>query len=58
MVHHPPYDDWDLMLSIGNTLAFEACVRTLLNKGDSILMEEYAYTSSIYACRFGVLIRN
>jgi aromatic amino acid aminotransferase I / 2-aminoadipate transaminase len=52
MVHSPPYEDWDLTLSIGNTLAFEACLRTFLNKGDSLIMEDYAFTSSIFACRF------
>jgi aromatic amino acid aminotransferase I / 2-aminoadipate transaminase len=52
MVHSPPYENWDLTLSIGNTLAFEACLRTLLSRGDSILMEEYAYTSSVFATRF------
>ena len=52
MVHSPPYEDWDLTLSIGNTLAFEACLRTLLSKGDSLIMEDYAYTSSVFACRF------
>lgn len=51
MVHSPPYEDWDITLSIGNTLAFEACIRTLLTRGDSIIMEEYAYTSGIYSCR-------
>lgn len=51
MVHSPPYENWDLTLSIGNTLAFEACLRTLLSGGDSILMEEYAYTSSVFATR-------
>lgn len=51
MVHSPPYENWDLTLSIGNTLAFEACLRTLLSRGDSILMEEYAYTSSVFATR-------
>lgn len=51
MVHNPPYENWDLTLSIGNTLAYEACLRTLCNKGDSIIMEEYAYTSSIFATR-------
>jgi len=52
MVHRPPYDDWDLTLTIGNTMAFEVCLRTLLERGDSILMEEYAYTSGIFACRW------
>lgn len=52
MVHKPPYDDWDLTLTIGNTMAFEVCLRTLLERGESILMEEYAYTSGIFACRY------
>jgi aromatic amino acid aminotransferase I / 2-aminoadipate transaminase len=51
MVHSPPYEDWDLTLTVGNTLAFEACIRSLLTRGDSIIMDEYAYTSGIYACR-------
>ena len=51
MVHAPRYEDWEVMLSIGNTLAFEACIRTFLNRGDSIVMEDYAYTSAIYSCR-------
>ena len=51
MVHTPPYEDWDVTLSIGNTLAFESCLRTLLNRGDSLIMEEHAYTSAIFSCR-------
>jgi aromatic amino acid aminotransferase I / 2-aminoadipate transaminase len=51
MVHSPPYEDWDVTLSIGNTLAFEACIRSFLARGDSIIMDEYAYTSGVYACR-------
>jgi aromatic amino acid aminotransferase I / 2-aminoadipate transaminase len=51
MVHSPPYEDWDVTLSIGNTLAFESCLRTLLNRGDSLIMEEYAYTSAVFSCR-------
>ena len=51
MVHSPPYEDWDVTLTIGNTLAFEACIRSFLARGDSIIMEEYAYTSGVYACR-------
>jgi aromatic amino acid aminotransferase I len=51
MVHSPPYEDWDLTLSVGNTFAFEACVRNLLVRGDTIILEEYAYTGAIYTCR-------
>ena len=50
-VHNPPYEDWDVTLTIGNTMSFEVCLRTLFERGDSILMEEYAYTSGIFACR-------
>jgi len=52
MVHSPPYDDWDLTLSVGNTFAFEACIRSFLKRGDSIIMEEYGYTGAIYSCRY------
>lgn len=46
------------MLSVGNTLAFEACIRTFLNRGESIIMDDYAYTSAVYSSRYEAHIPN
>ena len=51
MVHNPPYDHWECIMTAGNTWALETCLRNLFNKGDSILMEEYTFSSAIETVR-------
>lgn len=50
MVHNPPYEDWSITLTCGNTYSYYTCLRMLVERGDYIIMEEYAYSSAISAC--------
>ena len=50
MVHNPPYEDWSTTLTCGNTYSFYTCLRMLLERGDYLIMEEYAYSSAISTC--------
>jgi aromatic amino acid aminotransferase I / 2-aminoadipate transaminase len=50
MVHNPPYEDWSLTLTCGNTYSFYVVLRMLLERGDYIVMEEYSYSSAISTC--------
>lgn len=47
MVHDPPYPDWTCIMTAGNTWALELCLRMLLNSGDTLMMEEYTFSSAI-----------
>jgi aromatic amino acid aminotransferase I / 2-aminoadipate transaminase len=51
MVHNPPYEDWSTTLTCGNTYSFYMCLRMLVERGDYVIMEEYAYSSAISTCR-------
>ncbi|KAI9330687.1 pyridoxal phosphate-dependent transferase [Zopfochytrium polystomum] len=35
----PQYEDWDLMMTHGNSSAFEICTRVLFSRGDGLLVE-------------------
>src|SRR5579859_2471838 len=50
MVHNPPYEDWSTTLTCGNTYSFHTCLRMLVERGDYLVMEEFAYSSAISAC--------
>lgn len=50
IVHNPPYEDWETTLTCGNTYAFYSCMRMLVERGDYIIMEEFAYSSAISTC--------
>ncbi|KAI8812988.1 pyridoxal phosphate-dependent transferase [Cladochytrium replicatum] len=41
------YDDWGIMATGGNTIAFDHVLRTLINPGDGIFVEEHAYPSAL-----------
>ncbi|CAK7902788.1 aromatic/aminoadipate aminotransferase 1 [[Candida] anglica] len=47
MVHKLPYSDWDLISSVGNTQSWDATLRTFCSRGDSILVEEYSFSSAL-----------
>ena len=47
MVHDPPYSDWTCMMTCGNTFSLDACLQMLFNHGDTLLMEEFTFTSAI-----------
>ncbi|EEB08175.1 aromatic aminotransferase [Schizosaccharomyces japonicus yFS275] len=47
IVHQPKYEGWDVMLTAGNTNALDTCLRMLLNRGESLLVEEYTFPSAL-----------
>ena len=40
-VHSPPYGGWGVHLSSGNTDGTDAVFRTMLDRGDYVLVEEF-----------------
>lgn len=46
-MHQPQYQDWDVILSAGNTDAFSKVVGLLCNRGDKILVEEWTYPTAL-----------
>lgn len=51
LIHKPPYRDWQLMTSVGNTQLWDATLRTFATRGDAILVEEYLFSSALEAVR-------
>ncbi|KAL6690741.1 pyridoxal phosphate-dependent transferase [Trichoderma pleuroticola] len=47
IVHDPPYADWQCSMTIGNTSAFDMCLRMLTEPGDCILADKYTYSSAV-----------
>ena len=47
MVHKVPYENWDVIVSVGNTEAWDSTLRTFCSKGDTILVEEYTFSSAL-----------
>ncbi|KAK9454342.1 pyridoxal phosphate-dependent transferase [Dipodascopsis uninucleata] len=50
-IHDPPYKNWQCILTGGNTHAMETTFRMLLNPGDYILMEEFAFPETVESLR-------
>ncbi|KIX95508.1 uncharacterized protein Z520_08628 [Fonsecaea multimorphosa CBS 102226] len=48
-VHSPPYSDWEICLTGGNTMAMETAFRNFTDPGDFVLVEEYTYSGMIEA---------
>lgn len=48
-VHDVAFKDWDVLLSVGNTEAWDTVLRTFTNRGDAILAEEFAFPSAAEA---------
>lgn len=46
-MHRPQYQDWDVVLTTGNTDAFAKAVSLLCNRGDKILVEEWTYPTAL-----------
>lgn len=40
-VHNPPYADWDVLNTAGNTDGVDGVLRSCVDRGDSILLEEF-----------------
>lgn len=51
IVHKLPYEDWDIIMSIGNSFAWDAVLRTFVNRGEPILVEEFAFSSALEAAQ-------
>lgn len=49
IVHNPPYADWSVCLSCGNTAAMEMSFRIFCNKGDVVLTEKYTFPGALAA---------
>ncbi|GMG23607.1 unnamed protein product [Ambrosiozyma monospora] len=47
LIHKIPNEEWDVVLSVGNTQAWDATLRTFCDPGDSILVEEYSFPSAL-----------
>lgn len=50
-IHKMQYEDWDIIISVGNTFSFDGILRTFTNRGDSVLVEEYTFSSSLETIR-------
>lgn len=46
MIHHPKYEDWDLILTVGNTQGWDSTLRTFTQRGDTILAEKFTFSSA------------
>lgn len=49
LIHNPPYEDWDVIASVGNTESWDSCLRTFVNRGETILVEEHTFPSALEA---------
>ncbi|KAL1963130.1 hypothetical protein VTN77DRAFT_8673 [Rasamsonia byssochlamydoides] len=47
IVHRPPYSDWQCCLTVGSTVAWDATLRILCERGDYILTEEYSFSTAL-----------
>lgn len=47
LVHNPPYQDWGLISTVGNTQSWDATLRTFVGRGDAILVEDYSFSSAL-----------
>lgn len=46
IIHNPKYEDWDLVMSVGNTQAWDSTLRTFTTRGDIILSEQFTFSSA------------
>lgn len=51
-IHAPKYEDWDCLLTAGNTDGTDAVLRALFNRGNSMLVEEFGERKS----KFGEML--
>ncbi|CED85216.1 Aromatic amino acid aminotransferase and related proteins [Phaffia rhodozyma] len=42
-----PYEDWDLIITTGNTDGMDNVLRNIANRGDNIIVEEFAYPGTV-----------
>ncbi|KAJ2716792.1 hypothetical protein H4R19_000439 [Coemansia spiralis] len=46
-IHDPPYEDWDVVVSQGNTDAFVKALTMFCERGDSLIVDEWTYPAII-----------
>ncbi|KAG0237922.1 hypothetical protein BGW42_008022 [Actinomortierella wolfii] len=46
-MHKPQYQDWEVIMTCGNTDAFTKALALLLNRGDYLLIEKWAYPTAL-----------
>ncbi|KAI9504581.1 pyridoxal phosphate-dependent transferase [Coemansia spiralis] len=46
-VHNPPYEDWDVVVSSGNTDAFVKALTLFCQSGDTLIVDEWTYPAII-----------
>lgn len=51
IIHNPPYEGWECILTVGNTQAWDAVLRTFCDPGDSILVEQFTFPASMEAAK-------
>ncbi|CCF57788.1 hypothetical protein KAFR_0D01420 [Kazachstania africana CBS 2517] len=51
IIHTMQYDDWELLVTAGNTSAWESTLRIFCNRGDTILAEAHSFSSSLSAAQ-------
>lgn len=51
IVHNPPYADWQSVLTTGSTSALDIAFRMLFVRGDILLTDEYAFSSTVESGR-------
>ncbi|KAJ3316175.1 hypothetical protein HDU76_002023 [Blyttiomyces sp. JEL0837] len=47
----PKYNDWDLFITAGNTMAMDSALRLLCERGDGLDFFEYTYSSAMESMR-------
>lgn len=45
------FDDWDLMLSVGNTFGWDSVMRTFLEPSDTVFFEEFTFPTALENCQ-------
>ncbi|ODV91161.1 hypothetical protein CANCADRAFT_117634 [Tortispora caseinolytica NRRL Y-17796] len=50
-IHNPPYDGWDCVITVGSTHSLDSCLRMLTNPGDTVLAEEFTFSSAAETIR-------
>ncbi|VVT48567.1 uncharacterized protein SAPINGB_P001842 [Magnusiomyces paraingens] len=46
IIHSPKYQDWDIVMSVGNTQAWDSTLRTFTTRGDVIFAEQFTFSSA------------
>lgn len=47
LIHKIPYEGWTAISTIGNTEAWDSVLRTFTNRGDTILVEGFTFSSAL-----------